>query len=116
MQNVIALIIVAAAASYLAWRTWSLTKRRRKLACGSCSSCSQGDNTQARVLPLVTIEPYSDAQDVRHQSPGLPRGPASLGHESHRMGQPWKGCTICRPARSAWERLATHGQPSARRP
>ena len=57
MQNIFALLIVAVAASYLAWRTWNLAKRRKQSACGGCGSCPAGDNTQAKVLPLVTIEP-----------------------------------------------------------
>jgi len=60
MQNAFALLIVAAAAGYLAWRTWNLTKRRKQSACGACGSCPSGDNTQAKALPLVTIEPLKD--------------------------------------------------------
>jgi hypothetical protein len=56
MQNAFALIIVAAAASYLVWRTSTLAKRRKQSACGACGSCPSGDNTQAKALPLVTIE------------------------------------------------------------
>jgi len=65
MQNAFALLIVAAAASYLAWRTWGLVKRRKQSACGGCGSCASGGNTettQTKVLPLVTIEPLGVGQ------------------------------------------------------
>lgn len=62
MQNAFALTIVAAAASYLAWRTWSFVKRRKQSTCGGCGSCASGSNTQTKVLPLVTIEPLGVGQ------------------------------------------------------
>jgi FeoB-associated Cys-rich membrane protein len=62
MQNAFTLLIVAAAAGYLAWRTWSFVKRRKQSACGGCGSCASGDNTQTKVLPLVTIEPLSSSK------------------------------------------------------
>jgi hypothetical protein len=62
MQNVFALVIVAAAAIYLAWRTWNLAKRRKQSACGACGSCPSGDNNQAKAFPLVTIEPLKAKQ------------------------------------------------------
>jgi hypothetical protein len=64
MQNAFALFIVAVATGYLAWRTWNLAKRRKQSVCGGCTSCPGGDNTQAKVLPLVTIEPLD------HKRPG----------------------------------------------
>jgi hypothetical protein len=60
MQNAFALLIVAAAAGYLARRTWGLAKRRKQSACGACGSCASGGNTQT-TLPMVTIEPLKAA-------------------------------------------------------
>jgi hypothetical protein len=62
MQNAFALIIVAAAASYLVWRTWNLAKRRKQSACGACGSCPSGDNAQAKAMPLVTVESLKGKQ------------------------------------------------------
>jgi len=62
MQNAFALTVVAAAAGYLAWRTWSFVKRRKQSACGTCGSCASGGHTQTKVLPLVTIQPQGVGQ------------------------------------------------------
>jgi hypothetical protein len=55
MQDVLAILIVAIAAAFLALRGWQRFARRQGGACGSCPSCSSGDSLQSK--PLVTITP-----------------------------------------------------------
>jgi hypothetical protein len=53
MQNVIAILIVAAAAAYLARMAWLRFYSQKGGSCGSCPSCSANDSIKQR--PLVTI-------------------------------------------------------------
>ena len=59
-QNIIALALVAAAALYVAWRTWGMV-RQRGSGCGSggCGTCSQNDagGSVNNSLPLVELKP-----------------------------------------------------------
>ena len=54
MQDLLAILIVFAAAAYLARRAWQRLAQRRAGACGSCASCPAGDSTKSP--PLVTIQ------------------------------------------------------------
>jgi hypothetical protein len=53
MQNAIAIMIVLAAAAYLARLAWLKFYSPQGGACGSCPSCSANDTIKQR--PLVTI-------------------------------------------------------------
>jgi hypothetical protein len=53
VQDIVALVLVAAAAAYVAWRAWLALFRRRAAACGSgCGKCA-ADVPKA----VVQIEP-----------------------------------------------------------
>lgn len=53
MQDLLAILIVAVAAGYLARRMWLRVAGRKSGACGSCSNC--GPAGAERPKPLVTI-------------------------------------------------------------
>jgi hypothetical protein len=60
MQNLIVLLIVAVALSYIAWRSWNtIAAKRKSTGCGSCGSCSNTEAGGATIKPLVTIQPIS---------------------------------------------------------
>ena len=60
MQNLIALLIVAAAIGYVGWRGWAtIAAKRKSPACGSCGSCPNTETGGAKIKPLVTIQPLS---------------------------------------------------------
>jgi FeoB-associated Cys-rich membrane protein len=60
MQNVIALLIVAAAFGYIGWRGWTTIAAKRKSAgCGSCGSCPNTEAGGATIKPLITIQPLA---------------------------------------------------------
>jgi hypothetical protein len=55
MQDLLAILIAAAAAAFLARRAWQRLTHRRAAACGSCSSCNSTNSLNSQ--PLVTISP-----------------------------------------------------------
>jgi hypothetical protein len=54
MQDLFAILIVLAAAAYLARRAWQRLAQRRAGACGSCPSCPAADSPKSQ--SLVTID------------------------------------------------------------
>jgi FeoB-associated Cys-rich membrane protein len=62
VQNILTILIVAAAAAYLARAAWSRLYGQKGGACGSCPSCSSNDSIKSR--PLVTI-----SMDLSHAKP-----------------------------------------------
>ncbi|HEX2476349.1 MAG TPA: FeoB-associated Cys-rich membrane protein [Lacipirellulaceae bacterium] len=54
MQDVIAILIVAFAAAFLARRGWRHFMSRSTGACGTCASCPASAST---TQPLITISP-----------------------------------------------------------
>ena len=60
MQNLIVIFIVAAAASYIAWRGWvTIAAKKKSTGCGSCGSCPNTETGGATIKPLVTIQSLS---------------------------------------------------------
>jgi hypothetical protein len=55
MQDVIAILIVAAAAGFLVRRAWRRVLRRSGGACGGCSTCPGSDSMKTH--ELVTLQP-----------------------------------------------------------
>ncbi len=53
MQDILAILIVIAAAGFLARRAWQRLIRRRTGACDSCSNCNSSNTLSTQ--PLVTI-------------------------------------------------------------
>jgi hypothetical protein len=53
MQDILAMLIVAVAAGYLARQAWWRFSRKQDGSCGSCSSCSSSESIKSR--PLVSI-------------------------------------------------------------
>jgi hypothetical protein len=57
MQDLLAILIVAAAVAFLVRRAWLKITRRRGSACGSCAGCGAADSITSR--PLVTLSTES---------------------------------------------------------
>jgi hypothetical protein len=57
MQDIIAISIVAIAASFLVHRMWRLLVRRTTGACGACSGCNADVKSHAQ--HLITISPLN---------------------------------------------------------
>jgi hypothetical protein len=66
MQDILAILIVAIAASFLARRGWQRFARRQGGACGSCPSCSASDSLHSK--PLVTITPIMSRAEPQSRS------------------------------------------------
>jgi hypothetical protein len=62
MQDVFAILIVAAAAAFLARKAWLHITRRRGGACGTCGSCGVNDGIKAKPLVTVSIGRNSHAE------------------------------------------------------
>jgi hypothetical protein len=58
MQNIIAILIVASATSYLGWRSWqTIAAQKKSTGCGSCGSCQANGEAGLKITPLVTLQP-----------------------------------------------------------
>ncbi|HKD37219.1 MAG TPA: hypothetical protein VKB78_10470 [Pirellulales bacterium] len=62
-QNLIAIVLVAAAAGYLGRRGWTAIAGRRR-GCGACSTCPAESIQSANGKPLVTLAPRSVPQNT----------------------------------------------------
>jgi hypothetical protein len=56
MQDILAILIVAIAAAFLAQRAWRHVTKRAAGRCGSCANCSGTDTDHSQ--QLVTIMPF----------------------------------------------------------
>jgi hypothetical protein len=54
MQDLLAILIALAAATFLVRRAWQHITRRSAGACGSCASCPS--STSLRSQPLISID------------------------------------------------------------
>jgi hypothetical protein len=69
MQDIVAILIVLAAAAFLARRVWQSVANRRSGACGACSNCPSND--AAKTQSLVSISPIiSHAKAQRREEIG----------------------------------------------
>ena len=55
MQDILAILIVALAAAFLAPRAGNTVARRQRVACGACSNCSPRPDI---IRQLITISPH----------------------------------------------------------
>ena len=55
MQDILAITIALAAATFLLWRMWQASVKRKSGACGACSNCPS--NTAEKTPALVSISP-----------------------------------------------------------
>jgi hypothetical protein len=56
MQDTIAILIVFAAALFLARRAWLRLARRTAGGCGSCGNCSSSDVVNSRQLVSIAVD------------------------------------------------------------
>jgi nitrate/TMAO reductase-like tetraheme cytochrome c subunit len=69
MQDILAILIVLAAAAFLAHRMWQSMMKRRSGTCGACSNCPS--NSTAKTPSLVNIGPImSHAKAQRREDFG----------------------------------------------
>src|SRR3954447_2222591 len=69
MQDILAILIVLAAAAFLSRRMWQALTRRRSGACGACSNCPS--NSASKTPSLVTLSPnLSHAKPQRREEFG----------------------------------------------
>src|SRR5262249_12835262 len=65
MQDILAILIAAAAAAFLAYRGWQRLAARRA-GCGACSHCPS--NSSLKATPLVTISPIVSQPKLTHDT------------------------------------------------
>jgi len=69
-QSLIALLLVAAAATYLATRLWQLVRRPASGACGGCTGCSAShERSQSAERWVLSAEALSKTVPRRSQNP-----------------------------------------------
>ena len=69
-QNLIVLLIVATAASYLAALAWPRASARKQTGCGSCGSCPASVDAPQEPAPwqLITVDELRSGQSANSTS------------------------------------------------